>query len=73
MNILKKRLSNQQEFEILKLVLDKFLWLGFIFMAFGLYHMYETGLQTGLMWIITGAVVLLLLSVIIVKEFEIIK
>ncbi len=70
---MKKRLTGQQEFEIMKLVLDKFLWLGFIIMAFGLYHMFYSGIQTGLTWMVVGAVVLILFMLIIVKEYEIIK
>ena len=70
---MKRRLSEAQEFEILKLVLDKFLWLGFGIMAYGLYQMYSNTIQIGLSWIIAGAVILLLFSWIIVKEYEIIR
>ncbi len=70
---LKKRLTQSEEFEILKLVLDKFLWLGFGIMAFGLYKVYSTSLQSGIYFIIAGALVLLLFMVIIVKEYEMIK
>ena len=37
---MKKRLTQQQEFEIMKLVLDKFLWLGFAVMAYGVWNMF---------------------------------
>ena len=70
---IKKRLTAQQEFDIMKLVLDKFLLLGFIIMAYGLYQMFQTGVLIGLSWIISGAVVLVLFMVIIVREYEIIK
>ncbi|MEK6983696.1 MAG: hypothetical protein AABX33_03920 [Nanoarchaeota archaeon] len=70
---MKRRLSEQQEFEIMKLVLDKFLWLGFGIMAFGLYQMFSNTIQIGLSWMIAGAVILLIFSWIIVKEYEIIK
>ncbi len=69
----KKRLTAQQEFEIMKLVLDKFLLLGFIIMAYGLYQIFAVSVPIGLSWIIAGAVVLVLFMVIIVKEYEIIK
>lgn len=69
----KKRLTEAQEFDIMKLVLDKFLWLGFILMAFGMYKMYTDTVYTGLTWIVTGAVLLILFMLIIVKEYEIIK
>ena len=70
---MKRRLSEQQEFEIMKLVLDKFLWLGFGIMAFGLYQTYEKDIQTGLPWMVAGAVILLIFTWIIVKEYEVVK
>ena len=71
---MKRRLSEQQEFEIMKLVLDKFLWLGFGIMAFGLYTLSSTqSIPIGLSWIVAGAIILLLFTWIIVKEYEVIK
>lgn len=70
---MKKRLTDQQEFEIMKIVLDKFLWLGFGIMAYGLYLMFNTTIPIGLSWMITGAVILLIFTWVIVKEYEIIK
>ncbi len=72
----KKRLSQDQEFQIMKLVLDKFLWLGFLIMAAGMYKLYMSGmdaLQDALLLFVTGAVVLVLFMVIIVREYEVIK
>jgi len=70
---MKKRLTSQQEFEIMKLVLDKFLWLGFIIMGFGMYQMYSVNIPTGLMWIVSGAILLILFMILIVKEYEMVK
>jgi len=70
---MKKRLSQSEEFEIMKLVLDKFLWLGFGIMAFGLYQLFTDSLKTGFTWIGVGVVVLILFVVLIVREYEIIK
>jgi hypothetical protein len=70
---MKRRLSEAQEFEIMKIVLDKFLWLGFGIMAFGLYHMFNSGIQIGLSWMVAGAVILLLFTWIIVKEYEVVR
>lgn len=67
----KKRLTEAEEFEILKLVLDKFLWLGFIIMAFGLFNVAKGDLAGGVTWMTIGAIVLVLFVIIIVKEFEI--
>ena len=73
---MKKRLTQTEEFEIMKLVLDKFLWLGFIIMTYGMWVMAaQTGdtLLRGLSIMVAGAVVLLLFLIFIVKEYEIIK
>ena len=70
---MKRRLSEAQEFEIMKLVLDKFLWVGFGIMAYGLYLMSKGTIQIGLSWMIAGAIILFLFTWIIVKQYEIIK
>ena len=70
---MKRRLSEQQEFEIMKLVLDKFLWLGFGIMAFGLYEIFAFGIPIGLSWIVAGAIILLIFTWIIVKEYEVVR
>lgn len=73
---MKKRLTQSEEFEIMKLVLDKFLWLGFIIMGYGMYVMVaQPGdtLMRGLAIMIAGAIVLLLFMILIIKEYEIIK
>ena len=69
---MKRRLSEAQEFEIMKMVLDKYLWLGFGIMAYGLYQMYSN-IQVGLSWIIAGSIILFLFTWIIVKQYEIIR
>ena len=68
----KKRMSKQQEFEIMRLVLDKFLWLGFIVMGWGMYQsLSQTSVLAGLWYMIAGAVLLLLFLIIIIKEYEV--
>tara|TARA_Y100000310_G_scaffold292363_1_gene321058 strand:- start:12943 stop:13182 length:240 start_codon:yes stop_codon:yes gene_type:complete len=70
---MKKRLSQSEEFEIMKLVLDKILWLGFAILGFGLYQMFTNSLKIGITWIVTGTVVLVLFMMLLVREYEIIK
>ncbi len=70
---MKKKLTREEEFEIMKLILDKFLWLGFGIMAFGLYKMVTANITNGIAWMITGAIVLVLFMLIIVREYEVIK
>ena len=73
-NSRKKRLSEAQEFEIMRLVLDKFLWLGFIVMGWGMYlSLTAESVLAGIWHMIAGAVLLLLFLVIIVKEYEIVR
>jgi len=70
----KKQMTEQQEFEIMKLVLDKFLWLGFIIMGWGMYEsLSQSDIMAGLWYMISGAVILLLFMIVIVKEYEVIK
>ncbi len=70
----KKRLSEAQEFEIMKLVLDKFLWLGFVVMGWGMYlSLTAESILEGIWHMAAGAVLLVLFMVIIIKEYEIFK
>ena len=68
----KKRMTEAQEFEIMKLVLDKFLWLGFIVMGWGMYlSLSQENFLAGVWHMIAGAALLVLFLVIIVKEYEV--
>ena len=68
----KKRMSKQQEFEIMKLVLDKFLWLGFIVMGWGMYKSLTETFLSGVWYMIAGAILLIIFMIVIVKEYEIV-
>ncbi|MBI4981483.1 hypothetical protein HZC30_08090, partial [Candidatus Woesearchaeota archaeon] len=58
----------------MKLVLDKFLWLGFIVMGWGMYEsLSQSSLMAGIWYLIAGAVILLLFMIVIVKEYEVVK
>lgn len=75
-SVKKRKLTKKEEFDIMKLVLDKFLWFGFIIMAYGLFLSLNDpilGFAKGLKFIVAGAIVLILFMIIIVKEFEIIS
>ena len=70
----KRQMTEDQEFEIMKLVLDKFLWLGFIVMGWGMYQsLSQSSALAGLWYMIAGAVLLILFLVVIVKEYEVLK
>lgn len=71
---LKKRLTQDQEFQIMKLVLDKFLWLGFIILAYALYlGVMADAWGPAIAWGISGVIVLVLFMVLIIREYEILR
>lgn len=73
---MKKRLTQAEEFEILKLVLDKFLWMGLGIMGFGFYTLVmgqQESLIRGISIMFGGAVVLMLFMFLLLKEYEMVK
>ena len=66
-------MTAQQEFEIMKLVLDKFLWLGFGIVAFGVFRMISVSVTDGLYYLVLGVALLVIFMIMIVREYEIIK
>ena len=70
---MKKRLTAEQEFQIMKIVLDKFLWIGTILMLVGFYFMLTKTVQEGIYFLISGIVIMILFAWVIVREYEIIK
>ena len=70
----KKRLTQAEEFQIMKLVLDKFLWLGFGIMGFGLFRIFAgANLMQSFITILTGVIILVLFMGILIREYEIVK
>jgi len=69
----KRRLTEREEFEVMKMVLDKFLWLGMVILGYGLYVSIIDTFKTGIWYIVAGAVVLVLFAWFIIKEFEFIR
>ena len=72
----KRQLTHDQEFEVMKLVLDKFLWVGLGVMVYGIWRLVTGGLDAlmqGLAFVLIGAVVLMLFMYLLVKEFEFIQ
>jgi hypothetical protein len=66
----KRKLSNDEEFQIMKLVLDKFLWIGTLVMLYGGYVSLTQTLTEGAYYIGAGAIILILFALFIIKEFE---
>ena len=68
----KRHLTKAEEFDIMKIVLDKFLLLGVFIMALGIY-MIVTAVESfsmGFTVLGVGAVVLIIFAMILVKEYN---
>jgi len=70
MKKVKRRLSEHEEFEVMKLVLDKFLWIGAALMGWGLFVSLRQSFQEGFWYILSGALVMLVFAWVVVREFE---
>ena len=70
---LKRRLSEKEEFEVMKLVLDKFLWVGTAIMGWGLFKAIEGTFADGIWFMIGGAIMFILFAWFVIKEFEFIR
>ena len=64
-------MTDQQEFEILKLVLDKFLWAGVFLIAFGLYLI--VGSNKGIYFILGGSALLLFIVIALKLTYHVKK
>jgi multisubunit Na+/H+ antiporter MnhF subunit len=68
---MKKRMTQSEEFEMMRMVLDKFLWIGSFIMLYALYKIFNGGSFTdNLALLVSGAIVLVLFIVLLVKNFE---
>jgi len=72
---MKRHLTRQEEFDVLKIVIDKFMLLGVFLLAYGLYKIIEstTSILPGFFVMLSGVVLLIILAIIFVKEYEFIK
>lgn len=73
---IKKKLTQQQEFEVMKMVLDKVLWIGFAILGWALFRLITLGTEVmveSVLLFVAGAVILGILAWLIIKEYEIVK
>ena len=72
---MKKHLTRDEEFKIMLLVLDKFLWLGVGIMAYGFFQMISAtkNVWEGLTILLAGALLLIIFMVMILKEYNYMK
>ena len=66
----KRKLSWDEEFRIMLLVLDKFLWLGFIIMGYGMFRLLEYADTIGFYFMFIGATILIIFIYLLVKNYE---
>ncbi len=57
----------------MKLVMDKFLWLGTALMAWGLYTVFIADFTAGMYRILAGAFIFIVFAAIVVREFEMVR
>ncbi|PIN70787.1 hypothetical protein COV93_00135 [Candidatus Woesearchaeota archaeon CG11_big_fil_rev_8_21_14_0_20_43_8] len=71
----KKLLHRHEEFDIMKMVLDKFLWLGVLVIGYGLFKFYESIVDSTMRSVtifVTGGIMLVLFAILLKKEYEIV-
>jgi hypothetical protein len=68
---MKKHLTQSEEFELFKLVIDKVLWLGFGLLVFGAYILVTVPSLTGLAILSGGVCTLTFVVWLLLKEFEV--
>ena len=72
---IKRHLTRQEEFDIMKMILDKFLWMGVGIMAYGFFRLVSSnedfGFGLGVM--VGGAALLLVFMAILVREYNFMK
>lgn len=72
----KRRLTQHEEFEIFKIVIDKFLWVGVFILLYGFYLMTAgatVNTLRGITMLIAGAVIMIVFMVVMMREYEFIK
>ncbi len=70
----KRKLTMSEEFEIMRMVLDKFLWISTFVLMYGVYVVIEKNdILASLYFFVTGVVILLVFMMLIIKEYEIAK
>jgi hypothetical protein len=72
---MKRHMTKDEEFKIMTMVLDKFLWLGVAIMGYGFYKVVTLteGLGYGFSIMLAGAIILVIFIALLVKEYNFMK
>ena len=67
----KKKLTPDQEFQMMKMVLDKFLWLGLVVIVYGAYLMaVKADVLNSLLMMVVGIIVFIIFVALLVRDYE---
>ena len=68
----KLRLTTDEEFQIFKLVIDKYLWIGTASLVYGVYLLLNPNVDAGYGLLVTliGALILLMFTAVMFSEFD---
>ena len=67
----KRHLTKSEEFDIMKIVLDKFLLMGVLILSMGLYLIVSAAsISYGFIVLAAGAFVMIIFAMILVKEYN---
>lgn len=70
-NKIKTKFTPQQEFEMMKMVLDKLLWIGVAIILYGTYLMaVKADVIDSLLMIAAGIIVFIIFIVLLVRDYE---
>ncbi|MFC1697451.1 hypothetical protein ACFL1H_03910 [Nanoarchaeota archaeon] len=66
----KKKLTRQEEFDIMKIVMDKFMWLSIVLIGIGIYNMVLAQIYNGAWFLGIGVVLMILFMIVTIQEYE---
>jgi len=67
----KRTFTPEQEFEMMKLVLDKFLWIGVVIMVYGAYLMaVKADIADSLLMIAASIIIFIIFIVLLIRDYE---
>ncbi len=67
----KKKLTPEQEFEMMKMVFDKLLWIGVVIILYGGYQMaVKADVLDSLLFLAAGIVIFIIFIVLLIKDYE---
>lgn len=67
----KRKFTPDQEFQMMKMVLDKFLWIGVVVIVYGAYLMaVKSNIIDSLLMMVVGIVMFIIFMAVLVRDYE---